>query len=60
MRVIVFVKATKDSEAGVMPSKKLIAAMGAYNQSLIQGGFDEGRRGSEAYPGRKACPIFRQ
>ena len=38
MRVIVFVKATKDSEAGVMPSKELLAAMGAYNQSLIAAG----------------------
>jgi PhnB protein len=38
MRVIVFVKATKDSEAGVMPSQELLAAMGAYNQSLIQAG----------------------
>src|SRR5215472_10517538 len=38
MKVMVFVKATKDSEAGVMPSKDLVAAMGAYNQSLIAAG----------------------
>jgi PhnB protein len=38
MKVMVFVKATKDSEAGVMPSQELMAAMGAYNQSLIQAG----------------------
>ena len=38
MKVMVFVKATSDSEAGVMPSKDLIAAMGAYNQSLIAAG----------------------
>jgi hypothetical protein len=38
MKVMVFVKATKDSEAGVMPSKELLEAMGAYNQSLIAAG----------------------
>lgn len=38
MKVMVFVKATKDSEAGVMPTQELLAAMGAYNQTLIQAG----------------------
>ena len=38
MKVMVFVKATEDSEAGVMPSKELLATMGAYNQSLIAAG----------------------
>ena len=38
MKVMVFVKATADSEAGKMPSHELIAAMGAYNQSLIKAG----------------------
>ena len=38
MKVLVFVKATKDSEAGVMPSQELLAAMGAYNQRLIDAG----------------------
>src|SRR5215469_1149995 len=38
MRVMVIVKATKDSEAGVMPSKELIADMGAFNQKLIEAG----------------------
>ena len=36
MKVMVFVKATADSEAGKMPSQELISAMGAYNQSLIK------------------------
>lgn len=31
MRVMVIVKATKDSEAGVMPSEELLAAMGKFN-----------------------------
>ena len=38
MRVIVMVKATKDSEAGVLPSKELITAMGNYNEELVKAG----------------------
>jgi len=38
MRVMVIVKATADSEAGQMPSRELIAAMGAFNQKLIDAG----------------------
>lgn len=38
MRVIVMVKATEDSEAGVMPSNELVEAMGRYNEDLIKAG----------------------
>jgi hypothetical protein len=38
MRVMVLVKATKESEAGVMPDEKLLAAMGAFNDELIKAG----------------------
>ncbi len=38
MRVMVMVKATKDSEAGVMPSAELLAAMGKYNEQLVKAG----------------------
>ena len=38
MRVMVMVKATKDSEAGVLPSTELIAAMGKYNEELVKAG----------------------
>jgi hypothetical protein len=38
MRVMVIVKATKDSEAGVLPSKELIEAMGKYNEQLVKAG----------------------
>jgi len=38
MRVMVIVKATADSEAGVMPTQELIAAMGAFNQKLLDAG----------------------
>lgn len=38
MRVIVLVKATKDSEAGIMPSTELLEAMGKYNEELVNAG----------------------
>ena len=38
MRVIVFVKATADSEAGVMPTTELLTAMGKYNEELVKAG----------------------
>ena len=38
MRVMVFVKATKDSEDGVMPPTEMLEAMGKYNQELIDAG----------------------
>jgi len=38
MRVMVLVKATKDSEAGIMPSTELLEAMGEYNEALVDAG----------------------
>ena len=38
MRVMVLVKATKDSEAGLMPSTELLEAMGKYNEKLVNAG----------------------
>jgi hypothetical protein len=38
MRFMVMVKANKDSEAGVMPEEKLLAAMGRYNEELVKAG----------------------
>ncbi|HEU0071922.1 MAG TPA: YciI family protein [Alphaproteobacteria bacterium] len=38
MRVMVMVKATKDSEAGLMPEPELFIAMGKYNEELIKAG----------------------
>jgi hypothetical protein len=38
MRVMVLVKATKDSEAGTMPSPELLEAMGRYNEELVNAG----------------------
>jgi hypothetical protein len=38
MRFMVIVKATKDSEAGVLPSQELLTAMGKYNEELVKAG----------------------
>lgn len=38
MRVMVIMKATADSEAGVMPSEKVLAAMGKFNEELVKAG----------------------
>jgi hypothetical protein len=38
MRFMVLVKATEDSEAGIMPSTELLAAMGKYNEELAKAG----------------------
>src|SRR5262247_31438 len=38
MRFIVLIKANKDSEAGVMPSKQLLTEMGKFNEELVKAG----------------------
>ena len=38
MRVMVIVKANKESEAGVLPSKEILTAMGKYNEELVKAG----------------------
>jgi len=38
MRVMVMVKASKNSEAGVMPSEKLLTEMGKFNEELVKSG----------------------
>ena len=38
MRVMVMVKATEESEAGVMPDEKMFADMGKYNEELVKAG----------------------
>jgi hypothetical protein len=38
MKVMVMVKATKNSEAGVMPSEQLLTDMGKYNEELVKAG----------------------
>ena len=38
MRVMVLVKANKDSEAGVLPSQEILTAMGKFNEELVKAG----------------------
>jgi len=38
MRFMAIVRANKDSEAGVMPSKELLAAMGKFNEEMVKAG----------------------
>src|SRR3712207_5042508 len=62
MRVMVLVKATKDSEAGIMPSTELFEAMGRFNEELAKAGImltgdglkptSQGKRGAVDGPGR--------
>ena len=55
MRFIVFVKATKNSEAGVMPSQELLTAMMKYNEELVQAGVMLGGEG--LHPSSKGVRV---
>jgi hypothetical protein len=55
MRVIVFVKATESSERGEMPSQELLAAMGKYNEALVDAGIM--RSGEGLKPSREGKRI---
>ncbi|RZL86856.1 MAG: YciI family protein [Variovorax sp.] len=48
MRFMVIVKANKDSEAGVMPSEKMLTEMGKYNEELVKAGVVLGMEGLHA------------
>lgn len=45
MKCMIFVKASKDSEKGTMPTPALLAAMGKYNEELIKAGIMQGGGG---------------
>jgi hypothetical protein len=45
MRVMVIVKATRNSEQGAVPSRELLAAMGQYNEELVKAGIMQGGDG---------------
>jgi hypothetical protein len=45
MRFMVIVKASKDTEAGVMPSTELLTAMGKFNEELVKAGMMEAGEG---------------
>lgn len=55
MRVVVFVKASKSSEAGVMPSEQLLADMGRFNEELFRAGIM--KDGAGLHPTSKAVRV---
>ena len=55
MRCIVFVKASKESEAGVMPSQELLAAMGKFNEELVKAGIMQAGEG--LHPSSKGARV---
>src|SRR6478735_6915528 len=55
MKVMVFVKATADSEAGAMPTTQLITDMMAYNEQLMKAGIIKGGDGLQ--PSSKGVRI---
>jgi hypothetical protein len=55
MRCMVIVKATKDSEAGVMPSQKLLTEMGKFNEELVKAGVM--LAGDGLHPSSKAARV---
>ena len=55
MRVMVMVKATKDSEAEVMPDKKLLEDMGRFNEELVNAGIMLAADGLQ--PSRKGARV---
>ena len=55
MRFMVIVKATADSEAGVMPSEELLAAMGQYNEELVAAGVM--KAGEGLHPSSKGARV---
>ncbi len=55
MKFMVMVKATKDSEAGVMPSQELFTAMGNYNEELVKAGIMQA--GAGLHPSSKGARV---
>ena len=55
MRVMVIVKASKDSEAGKMPSEEMLAAMGKFNEEMVKAGVMEAGEG--LHPTSKGARI---
>ncbi len=55
MKFMVIVKATKDSEAGVMPGTELLAAMGKYNEELVKAGIMQAGEG--LHPSSKGARV---
>ncbi len=55
MRFMILIKATKDSEAGVMPSEQLLTEMGNFNEELVKAGIMQAGEG--LHPSSKAARV---
>ena len=55
MRFMVIVKATRDSEAGVMPGTELLTAMGKFNEEMVKAGIMEAGEG--LHPSSKGARV---
>ena len=55
MRFVILVKATRDSEAGVMPSEQLLAEMGRFNEELVKAGVMQAGEG--LHPSSKGARV---
>lgn len=55
MRFMVIVKATADSEAGIMPGEELLAAMGKFNEELVNAGVMQAGEG--LHPSSKGARV---
>src|SRR3954467_8533173 len=55
MKFMVIVKASKESEAGVMPSEKLLAEMGKFNEELVKAGIMQAGEG--LHPSSKGARV---
>lgn len=56
MRVMVIVKANKDSEAGILPSREILEKMGKYNEELVKAGVLLAMEGLQATSkGKRVC-----
>jgi len=55
MRFMVIVKANKDSEAGVMPTKELLTEMGKFNEELVKAGVMQAGEG--LHPSSKGARV---
>jgi hypothetical protein len=55
MRFMILVKATADSEAGVIPDERMLAAMGAFNEELVKAGIIQAGEG--LHPSSKGARV---
>ncbi|GAB3667369.1 YciI family protein [Ramlibacter alkalitolerans] len=55
MRFMILVKATRESEAGVMPSEQLLAEMGRFNEELVKAGVMQAGEG--LHPSAKGARV---